>query len=306
MKRTLGVLLGLIMLGAICSLSGWAGEAAKPVKHRLAVADYGGGKIALVDENGQITWQHRAVAPQDVWVLPSGNILYCENKAVREITRDKRVIWEYKTDPQNEIQSCHPLPNGNVLAGELGPCRLIELNRKGEVVKAVPVKVGATDTHGQFRMARKTPQGTYIVGCIADGEVREINERGELVKVLLKDAVPYGGQRLASGNTLVSAGEGHRLVELDPSGKVVWELKDGDLPGLPLRFIAGAQRRPGGNTIVCNWGGFGHIGQQAQVFEVTPDKKVVWQIFDNKQFGTITNVKVLDAPKKAKRGGKKK
>lgn len=51
---------------------------------------------------------------------------------------------------------------------------------------------------------------------------------------------------------------------------------------------------PNGNTVVCNWGGHGHVGQQPQIFEVTPDKKVVWQIYDYKKFNTISNIQLLD------------
>ena len=56
------------------------------------------------------------------------------------------------------------------------------------------------------------------------------------------------------------------------------------------------QRLPGGNTVVCNWGGHGHTGQQPLIFEVTPDKKVVWQVTDYQQFKAISGVQVLDVP----------
>jgi hypothetical protein len=54
------------------------------------------------------------------------------------------------------------------------------------------------------------------------------------------------------------------------------------------------QRLPNGNTVVCNWGGHGHVGEQPQIFEVTRDKKVVGEIFDFTQFNTITGVYVMD------------
>jgi hypothetical protein len=45
---------------------------------------------------------------------------------------------------------------------------------------------------------------------------------------------------------------------------------------------------------VCNWGGHGHVGKQPQIFEVTPDKRIVWQVYDYKKFGTISSIQVLD------------
>jgi len=42
-------------------------------------------------------------------------------------------------------------------------------------------------------------------------------------------------------------------------------------------------------------GGHGHIGSQPQIFEVTREKKVVGEVFDYKQFSTISGVLALDA-----------
>jgi hypothetical protein len=84
------------------------------------------------------------------------------------------------------------------------------------------------------------------------------------------------------------------VIEVDPQDKVVWSLDENDLPGNPLRFVAGIQRLPNGNTVVCNWGGHGHVGQQPEVVEVTPDKKVVWQVDDYKTFKTISGIQILD------------
>ena len=58
---------------------------------------------------------------------------------------------------------------------------------------------------------------------------------------------------------------------------------------------AGMQRLSNGNTVICNWGGHGHVGQQPQIVEVSRDKKVVSELFDNKQFKTISGVFLLDA-----------
>ena len=56
------------------------------------------------------------------------------------------------------------------------------------------------------------------------------------------------------------------------------------------------RRPPNGNTVVCNWGGHGHIGQQPLMFEVTPDKQVVWKLDDYAHLRTISNAQLLDVP----------
>lgn len=106
-------------------------------------------------------------------------------------------------------------------------------------------------------------------------------------------------QPLPEGTVMVAESGPMRIIEVDREGriakevKVVWEINENDLPGNPLRFVAGMQRLPNGNTLVCNWGGHGHVGEQPQVFEVTRDKRVVGEIFDFSQFGTITGVFLL-------------
>lgn len=70
---------------------------------------------------------------------------------------------------------------------------------------------------------------------------------------------------LPQGHLLIACGEGHKVMELDASEKVVWEVNENDLPGHPLRLMTGCQRLPNGNTILCNWLGHGDIGEQADV-----------------------------------------
>ena len=84
------------------------------------------------------------------------------------------------------------------------------------------------------------------------------------------------------------------FFELDSAGKVVWKVEKNDLPGIELLFVAGLQRLANGNTVVCNWGGHGRKGEQAQIFEITRDKKVVARMFDFDKFGTISAAQVLD------------
>ena len=49
-----------------------------------------------------------------------------------------------------------------------------------------------------------------------------------------------------------------------------------------------------GNIILCNWGGHGHLRGQAQIIEVTPDKRVVWALNDWEHFSTPAHVQVAE------------
>ncbi len=261
----------------------------------FACADYGGGKICLVDQAGKISWQYPAAGPLDVWVLRSGNILFSHVRGAMEVTRDKQIVWQYKTDEANEVHTCQPLPDGSVLVAESGPMQIIEVDRQGKVVKRVALKTDCRNTHLQMRCVRKLPDGHYLVGQYQDGVVREYDGDGTIVREITQP-MAYSGIRLPDGHTLIATGDEHRLIEVDAEGKVVWQVDENDLPGNPLRFVAGLQRLPNGNTVICNWGGHGHIGEQPQIVEITRDKRVVGEIFDFDQFGTIGGVFLLDVP----------
>jgi len=258
----------------------------------VACCDYGGNKVCLVDKSGKITWQISANRPQDVWVLPNGNILFTHLRGVKEVTRDKNIVWEFKAPRGSEIHACQPLPGGKVMIAESGPMRIIEVDRAGKITKEVKLTTKTKRAHAQMRGARKTAKGTYLVGQYSDGVVREYDGSGKIVWEFRHKPV-FGGIRLPDGNTLVATGDGHRIVEVDKDGKVVWEIKENDLPGNPLRFVAGMQRLANGNTVVCNWGGHGHVRAQPQIFEVTRDKKIVGVLDDWKNFSTMSGVFVM-------------
>jgi hypothetical protein len=80
-------------------------------------------------------------------------------------------------------------------------------------------------------------------------------------------------QPLPDGSVLIVECGSSRIIEVDPACKTVWQLTENDLPGHPLRLMAGCHCLPNGNTIFANYLGHGHLGEQAQFIEVTPDKK---------------------------------
>lgn len=266
------------------------------VTHPYLCADYGQGKVMMVSAAGKIEWEYALRSPQDVWLMPNGNFLFSHLEGALEITRDKKIVWQYATDKGNEVHTCQPLPGGRVLLGECGACRIIEVDREGKIQKEIKVVTTTKNTHGQMRIVRKTLAGTYLVTLTNEHAVVEYDGQGNELRKVKVPGNPYEALRLPNGNTLVCCGDGHKLIELDPQDKIVWQIDENDLPGHPLRFVAGVQRLANGNTVVCNWGGHGHVGQQPQIFEVTPQRKVVWQVFDNQQFRTISHIQLLDVP----------
>ena len=84
------------------------------------------------------------------------------------------------------------------------------------------------------------------------------------------------------------------MFEVDKAGKTVWQVQGGDLPGISLKFMAGFQRLPNGNTVMANWLGHGQFGKAPHLIEITPDKRVVWTFADHQTMRTISSVQLLD------------
>ena len=76
---------------------------------------------------------------------------------------------------------------------------------------------------------------------------------------------------------MVNLTNGNKTVEFDPSGKVAWRADNFAVDG---RFAdpCGGQRLANGNTLICSYGQ--RKGDMPKLFEVTRDKKVVWEYFN--------------------------
>jgi hypothetical protein len=100
-------------------------------------------------------------------------------------------------------------------------------------------------------------------------------------------------QRLPNGNTLISCGTQKRVIEVTPDKQIVWEFGAKDAPELNLTWISSIQRLRNGNLLVGNFLR-GQEGKGAHAFEVTRDKKVVWQWSDHNLVKSLTTVRAIE------------
>jgi len=254
------------------------------------------GKDYQVAANGDVVGAYTTGPKgEDSWLLPNGRLLASYGTGVREINPGTGAItWEYQAGPGVEVHSCQPLPDGRVLICECGSKRLFEINRNHTIAHEIRL-VSTQPTHHQFRLARKTAAGTYLVAYGSDAVVRELDADGKTLQTFVvppaKNPGVNGAFRLPNGHTLVTAGYGVAVYEFDASARIVWSLQPSDLPAdFKLHYLGTAQRLPNGNTIVSNFLGL------PDVFEVTPEKRVVWQ-YHNEKIGPVSSCFLLgEAP----------
>jgi len=297
LRTTLAATLASIVL----TTTVWAAEPeATKITHRFLASGTGTPVVVIVAADGKLEWSYPTGGScNDACLLPGGNVLFSYQKGAKEVTPDKKLVWEYDaTDAQAdaEVHSVQKLADGNYLVARNGnPPRLLEIDPKGKIVKDLAIECKVELPHGQFRQVRKTKAGTYLGGFVSENLTHEYDAEGKILRTFEVAKHAYVSVRLPNGNTLIACGDGHELVEFDPAGKEVWKLEENDLPDNPLRFVAGVQRLPNGNTVIANWLGHGgHTGKQAQLLEVTRDKKLVWSVWDTKQFGNLSTIQILD------------
>ena len=81
------------------------GAAETPTRHRFLCCDYQGNKVAIIAADGSVEWEFAAQTPQDCWLLPNGNVLFCYRNGAKEVSRDKQVVWEYKAPAEAQCHS---------------------------------------------------------------------------------------------------------------------------------------------------------------------------------------------------------
>ncbi len=292
-RRTLSAL----ALGAV----GFRAAAAidKAASHRFLCCDYQGNKVAIVAADGSVEWEYTAQTPQDCWMLPNGNVLFCHQNGVKEVAHDKRVVWEYKAPPQAQCHSCQPLPNGGALVAECLMSRIVEVGRDGQVTREIKIASEARNGH-QFRGTRKTADHHYWVCLMDEKKIVELSPEGILLRTIPVDGFPHAAIKLPDGHLLITLGTARKVIELDKNLKIVWQVGEDEIPGNPLRLPAGCQRLPNGNTLICNYLPGEFMGKQPQAFEITRDKKVVWEFTDHARFKTVNQAYLLDPHRNGK------
>jgi hypothetical protein len=119
--------------------------------------------------------------------------------------------------------------------------------------------------------------------------------------------------RLTNGDTLITGDSHAYIVEVTPAGKVVWELTRADLPGYTIGNIQDVQRLANGNTVFSNWVPNKLVKPEdwpssVQLFEVTPDKKIVWALreWSNPPLGPASGFQMLDQPGVPEKNGQQR
>jgi hypothetical protein len=222
------------------------------------------------------------------------------------------IVWQYKQDGGSEVHSVQPIGKDKVMVMQNGtPAKLMIIDKtKAKVcstgmdciIKTFNPDSGGT-VHGMFRHVRYLANGNLLVpytggNTPSKGHVKEYTPDWKVVWDYDSGGSPWAAVRLHNGNTLISGNGGGWVREVGPDLKVVWEVTKADFPST-MYLAQGAQRLANGNTLISNWCGPAATGEwpnTVQYFEVTPDKKFVWQVkqWTTPNLGPGSSIQALD------------
>ena len=235
--------------------------------------------LIKLDKSSNLLWAHKNNAHHDLEVMPNGDIFV--------LTREPSLVpWVHETEPTLEDFLSILDRDGK----EQRRISILEAFRRSPYKDYVfqGVKKTGDVTHTNTihvldgKLADRLPafrQGNVLTSMNALGVVAVLDVESE--KLVWAYKSPPHGQHdpiiLDNGNLLVF--DNHRengrsvVVELDPVDQTrVWEYRGTEEQPFYSRTCGSAQRLANGNTLITESDG-------GRAFEVTADKRIVWEYF---------------------------
>jgi hypothetical protein len=193
--------------------------------NRVLIAENGRNRVIECNFKGEVLWEKQVSQPVACQRLADGHTLITTLNNVVEVDRDGKEVFTYRP---GDLMAAKKFPDGTlyVLTWE---GRLKRLDAAGK-------ELGSAATAPGLRRNIYGGSEIYFDGRVVipyKDRVAEYNAQGKLVWEARFEE-PNCVTRLPNGHTLVATMHSQRVVELDRSGKPVWEYKAG-LPAWKAR-----------------------------------------------------------------------
>ena len=276
-------------------------------EHDFLYAGESGKRQVFIVKKGQVVWFYDDPSGKgevsDAVLLSNGNVLIAHQFAIKLISPEKKVLWNYNAPDGFEIHTAVPIGKDHVLFVQNGDPAMVKVINivTGEIEKQFQVPVGnPKNTHSHFRHARITSSGTLLIAHMDMEKVCEYNADGKEVWSFPADT-PWGVTPLKNGNVLIVDRQDVR--EINHRGETIAKFSRNETGDFKLGSLQLAWRLPNGNTLINSWvnewnGSIDKTNPPIQALEITPDKKVVWVLksWNNPDLGPATTIQVIDEP----------
>lgn len=198
---------------------------------RVLLAEHSGQRVTERDKEGKVLWEKVIDSPLVAQRLPSGNTLIGTRQQLIEVDPKGKEVSTYTRPGGEIIMRAQRLRDGRTaMVTQLGVTRFVMLDREMREIRSFGVDVRTSG--GRIEIL---PNGNVLVPENGNNRVVEHDQNGRIVWELEVDQ-PIAAWRLPNGNTMVtSMNISIGAVELDRSGKTVWQYKATDRVTRALR-----------------------------------------------------------------------
>jgi len=257
----------------------WAHNADRLPSGNTLISDTGHDRVIEIDATGTIVWDSDDVTLSDGSVLDYPNdanwlsddhpstssgqrllITDRDNHRVIEIARDGAIVWQFGETgvPGNDdshLRGPHNadrLSSGNTIIADSLNNRILEIAPDGSIVWQYPppppacsrLRSSAPSLLDWPRDADRLSNGNTLITDSRHNRIIEVTPSGQVVWYYDDLELPYDADRLSNGNTLISGSPSSGVVEVDFAGAIVWQY-----PPAPTGTIAGTVRDAGEQPI---------------------------------------------------------
>lgn len=248
-----------------------------------------------IDSDSNVIWHYRCRADHDFQVLPNNNLMIntitesmCpalgpelkRHPYIIEITRDKKLVWEWRGEKHLEELRLLLSPESWEHLMERAHGEFAFDWAHNNTLQIIPPNVTYEKEKASGYPIRFKPGNIFI-------SYRSLDVIGVISRETSKIVWAWGpsvldGQHkphmLENGNILIFDNgtlRGYsRVIEFNPLNELVeWEYRADPKEAFFSRAIFGAQRLPNGNTLICD-------GMNSRLFEITPEKEIVWEFIN--------------------------
>ncbi len=272
-KLLISITLIMVGLGANC-------------QKRLLVGGTSSKNIAIIDKNTKhVEWKFEGVDGEvkecnSLIYLGGGDVAYTHKKGAYRISSEGEVLWSYKVNDGEEMQSISKIRGGYMLGIAGTPMRIVELNKDWKVTKELTFETGVDNVHKQFRQMTKTKRGTYLLPISFSKRIVELDSNA---KVLQDIKLPNQSLYVTTdkkGDWIVTTGHSGDIYKIDAKSGAISTIVSGKDLGndIKIEFGAGIVVLKNGNYMLANW--VGHNGDQSQpiLIELNKSGEVVWSM----------------------------
>jgi hypothetical protein len=226
----------------------WAHNADRLPNGHTLISDTGHDRVIEIDAAGAVVWNSDDISlsdgsvldyPNDANWLPNDHLLITDrdNHRVIEIARDGTIVWQFGETgaPGNDgshlngPHNADRLPSGNTIVADSLNNRILEIAYDGSIVWQYPPPAPLLPRSfaplplDWPRDADRLENGNTLITDSRHDRIIEVTPTGQVVWEYDDLDLPYDADRLSNGNTLISGSPSGGVIEVDSSGAIVWQ-----------------------------------------------------------------------------------